>query len=79
MIHFEVEYLKLTKQRIEEDNATLEKLVAERTKDLEKAHLEMLNHLATAGEKRDDETGEHTFRVGQLAAWIAEKSVIKVL
>ncbi|MEZ4607696.1 MAG: HD domain-containing protein [Deinococcales bacterium] len=29
--------------------------------------------LATATEKRDDETGEHTFRVGQLAAWIAEE------
>ncbi|HEY6825549.1 MAG TPA: HD domain-containing phosphohydrolase [Gemmatimonadaceae bacterium] len=36
------------------------------------AQLEVLTRLAAAGEARDDDTGQHTRRVGELAARIAE-------
>ena len=52
---------------------TLEQRVAERTRELEDAHVEILQRLAAAAEFRDDETGEHTQRVGRLAALIAEQ------
>jgi HD-GYP domain-containing protein (c-di-GMP phosphodiesterase class II)/Tfp pilus assembly protein PilF len=51
--------------------AEAESNVRERTKDLENAQLEIVNRLAVAGEYRDDETGEHTRRVGRNAAVIA--------
>lgn len=54
-------------------NASLEQRVLERTEALEQAQLEMLERLATAAEYRDDETGQHTFRVGQMSARIAAK------
>jgi response regulator RpfG family c-di-GMP phosphodiesterase len=52
-------------------NASLEQRVQERTEALQQAQLEMLERLATAAEYRDDDTGQHTFRVGQLSARIA--------
>ena len=52
-------------------SSTLEETVRERTRELEQAQLEMLELLGRASEYRDDETGEHTKRVGQLAAAIA--------
>lgn len=52
---------------------TLEQRVAERTRELEEAQVEILQRLAAAAEFRDDETGEHTQRVGRLAAMIAEQ------
>jgi response regulator RpfG family c-di-GMP phosphodiesterase/Flp pilus assembly protein TadD len=48
-----------------------EREVRERTKELEDTRLEIVNRLATAGEYRDDATGEHTRRVGRNAAIIA--------
>jgi HD-GYP domain-containing protein (c-di-GMP phosphodiesterase class II)/Tfp pilus assembly protein PilF len=51
--------------------AEAESKVRERTQDLEDAQLEIVNHLALAGEYRDDDTGEHTRRVGRNAAVIA--------
>jgi len=50
----------------------LEEKVRERTQDLEKAQLETLERLAIAAEYRDDDTGQHTRRVGFTAALIAE-------
>jgi len=47
--------------------------VLERTSQIEEAHLEMLKRLAIAGEKRDDDTGEHTDRVGTMSALIAQE------
>jgi response regulator RpfG family c-di-GMP phosphodiesterase len=58
---------------VAELNASLEQRVQERTEALEQAQLEMLERLATAAEYRDDDTGQHTFRVGQLSAQIALK------
>jgi putative two-component system response regulator len=52
-------------------NQQLELNVAERTKELEQARLDILYRLARAAEFRDDETGEHTRRVGRLAERIA--------
>ncbi len=49
----------------------LEKLVGERTAQLEAAQQEMLERLAVAAEFRDTDTGEHTKRVGERAALVA--------
>jgi putative two-component system response regulator len=40
-------------------------------KQLEEARLEMIERLAVAAEYRDDDTGQHTIRVGELAAALA--------
>ncbi len=53
-------------------SSTLEQKVRERTRELEQAQLEMLELLGRASEYRDDQTGEHTKRVGRLSAAIAE-------
>lgn len=53
-------------------NAVLEAGVRQRTRELEDAQSEILARLAAAGEHRDDDTGRHTFRVGQLSGAIAE-------
>jgi len=52
-------------------NETLEAKVRERTQQLAEAQLEILDRLALAAEYRDDDTGQHTKRVGKLAAIIA--------
>ena len=49
----------------------LEVKVAERTKDLYKDQIEILGRLARASEYRDDDTGDHTRRVGAMSAKIA--------
>ena len=52
-------------------NLKLEQRVQERTQDLSEARVEVLERLAIAAEYRDDDTGEHTRRVGQTAALVA--------
>jgi putative two-component system response regulator len=49
----------------------LEAAVAERTRELEHARAETLLLLARAAESRDDDTAQHTERVGKIAADIA--------
>ena len=51
----------------------LEVKVAERTRDLEDARAETLHRLAIAAEYRDDDTFEHTKRVGATSANIAAR------
>ena len=53
-------------------NLNLEAGVRERTADLQRARLEILERLAVAAEYRDDSTGEHTRRVGRTSALVAE-------
>lgn len=53
-------------------NVLLEKMVQERTQDLEKSQREVLQRLAVAAEYRDDDTGLHTRRVGLVAQLIAQ-------
>ena len=49
----------------------LEQLVLKRTTELEASQLEMLERLAIVAEFRDDDTGQHTARVGEMAAQVA--------
>jgi hypothetical protein len=49
----------------------LEQRVQERTAEVERMQLEILARLAQAAELRDDDTGQHTRRVGRLAGLIA--------
>jgi putative two-component system response regulator len=57
--------------RLREHNANLENEVAERTRDLEHARLEVLERLALAAEYRDDDTQEHAWRIGRACALLA--------
>ncbi len=56
--------------RLRDQNQQLEERVRERTAALEDAQLEILDRLAKAAEFRDDDTGEHTQRVGGMASGI---------
>lgn len=49
----------------------LEETIGERDEKLEEAHLETLRCLAAVAEFRDDNTGRHTQRVGELAGRLA--------
>jgi putative two-component system response regulator len=58
--------------QIREQNVHLERTVWERTHQLAESRREILARLALAGEYRDHDTGEHTRRVGNIAAAISE-------
>ena len=58
---------------LQEHNRDLEDRVRRRTAELEEAHRQILARLARAAEFRDDETGEHTRRVGRMSGAIAEE------
>jgi putative two-component system response regulator len=65
----ETRYLHL---QLKHHNVVLEQRVDERTLELEAARLEILYRLARAAEFRDDQTGQHTLRVGRLAGRMAQ-------
>ncbi|GAC1653035.1 MAG: response regulator [Gemmatimonadaceae bacterium] len=54
-------------------NDELEAAVAERTRELRSAQVEILARLAGAAEFRDDETGRHTYRVAHLSGRLASR------
>lgn len=54
-------------------NQTLEERVRERTAELEDSQVEVLERLSQAAEYRDDDTGQHTQRVGCISALLAEE------
>jgi putative two-component system response regulator len=58
--------------QLQGQNQLLDQKVHERTAELEATQVEILERLALAAEYRDDDTGEHTKRVGKTAARIAE-------
>ena len=58
---------------LQAQNMALEDRVRERTRQIEEAHREILERLALAAEYRDDITGKHTKRVGDLSACIARE------
>ena len=60
-------------QQLAKNNDLLEILVTERTRQLENTHVEMLVRLARASEYRDDQSGEHVWRVSQLAGQIGSE------
>jgi putative two-component system response regulator len=59
-------------QRLRDQNTELERKVADRTRELEQSQLEVLERLAAAVEFRDDDTGNHTKRVADVSAKLAE-------
>jgi len=59
--------------QIQSQNQMLEATVRDRTRELEAAQIEIIERLARAAEFRDDNTGQHTERVGQMAALIARQ------
>ncbi len=59
--------------QIQSQNQLLEAKVRERTRALEEAQIEILERLAVAAEFRDDNTGQHTQRVGQMSALLARQ------
>ena len=63
--------VKQLQDRLREKNADLEAEVAERTRDLDRARLEILERLALVTEYRDDETQEHAWRIGRTGALLA--------
>jgi PAS domain S-box-containing protein/putative nucleotidyltransferase with HDIG domain len=60
-------------QILQEQSGRLEQTVRKRTQELKESRLEVIKRLAVAGEYRDDDTHEHTERVGRAAARIARK------
>jgi len=56
---------------IQSQNQLLEAKVRERTRELVEAQIEIIERLAIAAEFRDDNTGQHTQRVGQMSALLA--------
>jgi putative two-component system response regulator len=59
--------------QIQSQNQLLEAKVRERTRALEEAQVEIIERLAAAAEFRDDNTGQHTQRVGQMSALLARQ------
>ena len=59
--------------QVQSQNQILEGKVRDRTRELEAAQIEIIERLARAAEFRDDNTGQHTERVGQMAALIARE------
>ncbi|MEJ2187504.1 MAG: response regulator [Gemmatimonadota bacterium] len=59
-------------EELRDYTALLEERVTERTRELEQARIEILERLARAAEFRDDDTGQHTVRVGRVAARLAQ-------
>ncbi len=57
--------------QLQDQNKILDQKVRKRTQQLEQAQIEILERLAQAAEYRDDDTGEHTQRVGKMVAQIA--------
>ena len=62
---------RLLQRELRGHNAQLESKVAERTFDLERAQVEIMERLGRASELRDEQTGRHTQRVGRMAAALA--------
>jgi putative two-component system response regulator len=66
----ETRYLYLALQR---QNDILEEKVLERRNELKAAQLEILDRLVLAAEFRDDDTRQHTQRVGEISAQVAKE------
>ena len=62
---------------LERQNVALERRVRERTADLERARLEILERLALAAEFRDDDTQEHAQRIGRSGVALARALAVE--
>jgi HD-GYP domain-containing protein (c-di-GMP phosphodiesterase class II) len=63
--------LTSAKEEVRHINATLEERVRERTEELRNTQLEVIHRLVRAAELRDDDTGQHIERMGQMSAQLA--------
>jgi diguanylate cyclase (GGDEF)-like protein len=75
-VHFELaraerEAEAVRMEAVQQSREQAEELVRSQTRELEEAQREIVNRLAAAAEYRDDETGEHTWRVAEHSAAIA--------
>lgn len=59
--------------QLQHENDRLERLVRERTLELERAHVETLARLALAAEYRDDQAGRHVWRVARGSELVAAR------
>jgi response regulator RpfG family c-di-GMP phosphodiesterase len=65
--------IRMLTMELRSQNASLEDRVRERTRELEESHVEMFERLALAAEYRDDDTGQHTRRVGKMAGLLGQE------
>jgi len=63
---------RLLHQAVRESNELLAQRVAEATRDLQEARLEVVHRLGRAAEYRDNETGLHTIRIGRSCEMVAK-------
>ncbi|MFC4456646.1 HD domain-containing phosphohydrolase [Deinococcus sonorensis] len=71
--NMEADTQRLLREASERAREDAEAAVQHRTKELEFAQVEVVTRLAAAAEYRDDQTGQHTFRVGHVTAHLAER------
>ncbi len=60
-------------RQLRHQNRILDEKVSERTRELAQSEIETVECLASAAEFRDDDTGQHTQRVGRTAAILAQE------
>ncbi len=72
-VMYDITDQKQAQEAIRRQSELLEKTVRARTSELDAARIETLERLAFAAEFRDDETHQHTQRVGRLAALLARQ------
>ncbi|MGH7444919.1 MAG: HD domain-containing phosphohydrolase [Longimicrobiales bacterium] len=63
--------IRALQQQVLDQNVQLEERVRVRTAELDEARIDTLDRLAKAAEYRDDATGDHIRRVGELAAGLS--------
>lgn len=63
--------MRMLHLRLRTQNSVLEETVEQRTHELKQTEMGTLECLAAAAEYRDDDTGQHTRRVGDMAARLA--------
>ncbi len=71
--NMEADTQRLLREVSERAREDAEAAVQKRTQELEFAQVEIVTRLAAAAEYRDDQTGQHTFRVGHMSARLAER------
>nr|WP_268240013.1 HD domain-containing phosphohydrolase [Deinococcus humi] len=71
--NMEADTQRLLREASERAREDAEAAVQKRTQELEFAQVEIVTRLAAAAEYRDDQTGQHTFRVGHVTARLAER------
>jgi putative two-component system response regulator len=64
--------MRLLCQGLSDTNRSLEDIVHARTLELEESNREVVERLARAAEYRDDDSGQHTLRIGELSGTVAK-------